>query len=309
MVDRPFGEGNAERGAVIWLSAEDSGHSCAAFDRGWSKPPFNHRPKAGCARRERTADAKRSGRPRRDCQRDGKIKADCGVPVRAIVIDPISAYMGGRAQGDSWKNSDVRHTMAPLLEFVGRVGISTLGITHFKKGRDADVLNRVIDSIALPALSRATCLVAPEKDDEGNTTGRRLFLVGKKNIARPVAGLAYKIVEKLIDNGRGDTMPAPCVEWAGYVAASADDALAEQPGKAAGKLEAAEDFLQLILADGSVSEKEIRKRAGEKHRFRTIQRAKEKLGIVSRKAGFDGEWCWQLPGYEVPEDRTMNCLG
>ena len=165
----PFGEGKAEQGAVIWLSAEDD-------------PADTTVPRliaAGANRRlifelkpvVRAESGLRTLNVAEDLDEIAsvieKIKADYGVPVRAIVIDPISAYMGGRAQGDSWKNSDVRHTMTPLLEFVARVGISTLGITHFKKGRDADVLNRVIDSIALPALSRATWLVAPEKDDEG----------------------------------------------------------------------------------------------------------------------------------------------
>jgi len=307
----PFGEGKAEQGAVIWLSAED--------DAADTTVP---RLIAAGANRRLIFELKpvvrvESGLRTLNVVEDlgeiasviGRIKADYGVPVKAIVIDPISAYMGGRAQGDSWKNSDVRHTMTPLLEFVARVGISTLGITHFKKGRDADVLNRVIDSIALPALSRATWLVAPEKDDEGNPTGRRLFLVGKKNIGRPVKGISYNIREKLIANGRGGTMPAPFVEWAGYVAATADDALAEQTGKAAGKLEAAEDFLQLILADGPMSEKEIRKRAGEKHRWRTLQRAKEKLRAVSKKSSFNGEWCWQLPRYEAHEDPDDELLG
>ncbi len=306
----PFGEGTAEQGAVIWLSAED--------DAADTTVP---RLIAAGANRRFIFELKpvvrvESGLRTLNVVEDldeiasviAKIKADYGVTVKAIVIDPISAYMGGRGQGDSWKNSDVRHTMTPLLEFVARVGISTLGITHFKKGRDADVLNRVIDSIALPALSRATWLVAPEKDDEGNPTGRRLFLVGKKNIGRPVKGIAYNIREKLIGNGRGGTMPAPFVEWAGYVAATADDALSEQSGKAS-KLEAAEDFLQLILADGPVSEKEIRKRAGEKHRSRTLQRAKEKLHIVSKKMSFNGEWHWMLPGDEESKDPDDELLG
>jgi hypothetical protein len=307
----PFGEGKAEQGAVIWLSAEDDTADttvprliAAGANR---RLIFELKPIVRGETGTRTLNVVEDlGEIARVIE---KIKETYGVPVRAIVIDPISAYMGGRAQGDSWKNSDVRHTMTPLLEFVARVGISTLGITHFKKGRDADVLNRVIDSIALPALSRATWLVAPEKDEEGNPTGRRLFLVGKKNIGRPVSGLAYKIVEKLIDNNRGGTMPAPCVEWAGVVVATADDALAEQTGNKAGKLEAAEDFLQLILADGPVSEREIRKRAGEKHRWRTLQRAKEKLGIVSKKIDFDREWCWQLPGCGAPEDPDHELLG
>ena len=53
-----------------------------------------------------------------------------------------------------------------------------------------------------------------------------------------------------------------------------------------------------ILVDGPVLEKEIRKRAGEKHRWRTLQRAKEKLGIISERAGGlagSGEWQWVFP--------------
>ena len=306
----PFGEGTAEQGAVIWLSAEDDPADttvprliAAGANR---RLIFELKPVVRVEGGMRTLNVVED--LAEIAQVIEKIKADYGVQVRAIVIDPISAYMGGRAQGDSWKNSDVRHTMTPLLEFVARFGISTLGITHFKKGKDADVLNRVIDSIALPALSRATWLVAPEKDDEGNPTGRRLFLVGKKNIGRPVKNLAYNIREKLIDNGRDGTMPAPYVEWAGVVADTADDALAEQAGKA-GKLEAAEDFLMRILGDGPISEKEIRKRAGEKHRWRTLQRAKEKLGIISERAGGlggSGEWQWVLPRGASTEDNDTD---
>jgi hypothetical protein len=294
----PFGEGKAQQGAVIWLSAED--------DAADTTVP---RLIAAGANRNlifelqsivRAEDRLRPFNVANDLEALAdvikRIKAQTGVPVRVIVIDPISAYMGGNSQTNSWKNSDVRNTMTPLNDFVAKVGISTIAITHFKKGRDDEnVLNKVIDSVALPALSRATWLVAPEKDDGGNLTGRRLFLTGKKNIGRPVAGLAYKIVEKLINNGRGGTMPAPKVEWAGIVAATADDAFTGNSGKAAGKLEAAEDFLQLVLADGPLSDREIRKRAGEKHRWRTLQRAKEKLGIISKKIGFDGQWYWQSP--------------
>lgn len=58
-----------------------------------------------------------------------------------------------------------------------------------------------------------------------------------------------------------------------------------------------------------MSEKEIRRRAGEKHRFRTLQRAKEKLGVLSKKSGFDREWCWQLPDCETLEDPDDELLG
>jgi hypothetical protein len=119
-----------------------------------------------------------------------------------------------------------------------------------------------------------------------------------------VSGLAYRIKEALVPNGKGGTMTAPFVAWDGVVAITADDAMAEHKGKE-GKAERAEDFLQLVLLDGPVSIKEIRKRAGEKHRWRTLERAKDKLGLISERAGGlarTGEWQWVLPGTEPVED-------
>ena len=91
--------------------------------------------------------------------------------------------------------------------------IAVVGITHFNKSNNANMLNRVIDSMALPAISRTTLLTAIDKDDDGNARFRSSTLLkGKKNIGRPMSGLVYKINERLIDNGKGGTMGAPYVE-------------------------------------------------------------------------------------------------
>jgi hypothetical protein len=69
------------------------------------------------------------------------------------------------------------------------------------------------------------------------------------------------------------------------------------------KLELAEEFLLLILADGAVPVKEIYKEGatawGVGLPERTIDRAKAVLGIVSKK---DGKvWFWELPSSESVE--------
>jgi hypothetical protein len=54
-----------------------------------------------------------------------------------------------------------------------------------------------------------------------------------------------------------------------------------------------------------LTEKEIRKRAGEKHRWRTLQCAKEKLAVISERAGSladAGEWQWVLRGTKSVDD-------
>ena len=304
----PFEEGKTEQGAVIWLAAEDTSADITV-----------PRLIAAGANRNFIADLNsivlvKDGQPRTlnivdDINHIGQVIRDveqrCKVPVRLLVIDPISAYMGGQKKGDTWKNSDVRNIMTPLLKLIEGTRIAVVGITHFNKSNNANVLNRVIDSMALPAISRATLLTAIDRDDDGKPNlDRRLLLKGKKNIGRPVPGLVYKINERLIDNGKGGTMGAPYVEWTGLVDKTADEALGEQTGNKAGKLEAAEDFLQLILIDGPLTDNEIRKKAGQRHSSRTLRRAKDKLGIKSERIGGlagGGKWKWALPEIEQTE--------
>jgi RecA-family ATPase len=192
-----FGEGTVEQGAVIWLSAEDTAADITV-------PRLMA---AGANLKlifELEATVRVDGGVRTFNIVDDldeltamidTIEREYKVPVKAIMIDPISAYMGGRSKGDTWKNSDVRNIMTPLLTFIGKAGVSVIGITHFNKSNDANVLNRVIDSMALPAISRTTLLTATEKDDDGTPTGRRLLLKGKQNISAdpcPVSPIGSK---------------------------------------------------------------------------------------------------------------------
>lgn len=50
--------------------------------------------------------------------------------VRLIVIDPISAYLGGT---DSHVNTRVRGLLSPLAEIASALGVATLAVTHLNK--------------------------------------------------------------------------------------------------------------------------------------------------------------------------------
>jgi hypothetical protein len=305
----PMGEGTTEKAASIWLTAEDS-----------SEDTITPRMMAAGANLDlvfelkATAHVEDSSRTLNivDDLKDiaamiEQIKTDNGVPVKTIVIDPISAYMGGRGKGDTWKNSDVRNIMTPLLEFIERTGISVIGITHFNKSNNANVLNRVIDSIALPALSRATWLTAIETDDDGRLTDRRLFLKGRQAVGEPVPGLAYKITGQMVDDGKGTMVRTSRVEWTGHVTATATEALGEQAGRSATKLEAAEDFLRAMLIKGPADVKDIMIAAERrKHSWATIRRAKDKLGIIAAPEGFgrNKTSLWAFPENTGPDDQV-----
>ncbi len=53
--------------------------------------------------------------------------------VRLIVIDPISAYMGGRTTADTYKNSEVRAVLGPLAEWAEKHNVAVLFVSHFIK--------------------------------------------------------------------------------------------------------------------------------------------------------------------------------
>jgi hypothetical protein len=91
------------------------------------------------------------------------------------------------------------------------------------------------------------------------------------------------------------------VDWeAEPVTITANDALAaEAGGTAARPSEEAESFLLDLLADGPVHSKQVEKEAREASlAWRTVRRAKDKLGVQVRRAqGMEGRgpWSWSLP--------------
>ncbi len=210
--------------------------------------------------------------------------------VRLVTIDPISAYLGSKA--DSYRNTEMRAVLAPLGEWASRHRVAVVFVTHFNKNGKGNALGRVTDSLAFTALARSFWLVVPEQDSAGSKTGRKLFVKGKQNIGKDPGGLAYRIEGATLPNG----VPTSRIVWDGTVDITADQALAEaQPRKPSPHLRAAEAFLADALALGAVSVAQLEadaKAAG--HSWATIRRAKETLQVQSAKDGVTG-WVWSLP--------------
>src|SRR4029450_6264221 len=65
--------------------------------------------------------------------------------VALVVIDPISAYLGGV---DSHKNADVRALLAPVSELAARQNVAIVGVSHLSKATGSKALMRVTGSLA-----------------------------------------------------------------------------------------------------------------------------------------------------------------
>ena len=200
--------------------------------------------------------------------------------VRLIVIDPISAYLGGV---DSHSNAEVRGILAPLAALAARFGVAVLCVTHLRKSAGAAIY-RAISSIAFAAAARAVWAVASDPEDGD----RRLLLGVKQNLSANAGGLAFRIETQ--NN-------VPRLAWEpGAVALDANEVLgnADMQQDQSERREVKE-WLKDLLADGPVAVKKIQaeaKAAGWS--WMTVRRAKEALPVVASKSGYQRKWEWRL---------------
>lgn len=80
-----------------------------------------------------------------------------------------------------------------------------------------------------------------------------------------------------------------------------DESQASEPavrGRPPVKIGMAVDFLRSVLANGPVSASELRRAAAEAGLgHQTVARARTKLGVVTRKSGYGGQWMVSMPVY------------
>ena len=222
---------------------------------------------------------------------------------RLIVIDPISAYIGG---GNDHHNAEVRRILSPLKAMAERLGLAVVLVSHVNKSGSAGAQQRVIGSVAYVGACRANFLFVKDRHDP---TGRRVLMLDNGgNLGPPAPTLAYSIED------RGD---GPRVEWFDEpVPITAEEAIAadraaHQAVPAAPERREAQGWLREVLRDGPVSAREVdaAARAAGLSRM-TLRRAKDRLRIESVKHGYgiQARWLWTLPGANDISSRPSKML-
>jgi hypothetical protein len=285
----PCKEGDAPLGKVIILSAEDDVATTI-------RPRFEAAGgDVGCCHVIEAVECEDgTGRRGFDLQKDLERLAqliEIIGDVKLIIIDPISAYLGGKI--DSHRNTDVRAVLAPLQDLASRCGATILGVSHLTKSGSNQAISRVTGSGAFVAAARSAWLVERDADDGK----RRLFLPIKNNLGVDSTGFAFSIVEKrTTDSG---LLYAAAVEWEDApVATTANEALAavaeERDGRKSESAEAAKKMLRDMLANGPVLVKTIEARAKELGIGDSSLRTAKKALCGPAHHRPDGAWEWSL---------------
>jgi putative DNA primase/helicase len=209
--------------------------------------------------------------------------------VSLIIVDPIVSAVAG----DSHKNAEVRRGLAPLVALAETQGAALLGISHFTKGTGGrDPLERVTGSVAFGAVARIVWVAARTELEDGSTA--HVLARAKSNIGPDEGGFRYEFQQ--VDLAQHPGIKASRVEWGTPLTGRARDLLAEpeQPTRGA-KTEDAEGWLEGVLKDGPVPVKQLQELAAVAgHAWRTVERAKPWIGVISRRSGPGGrtpfEW-------------------
>jgi hypothetical protein len=296
----PCGEGRAQQGKVIFMSAED-GIEDTIVPRLMAAGADLTRVRIVAAATKMDGTGRKTFSLKTDVDLLEELARQTGS-VRVIIVDPISAYMGG-ADGNG--NVETREVLEPLAEMANRLKIAVVAVTHLNKGGagNQNALNRFAGSIAFVAAARAAFAVIEDPDDGE----RRLLLQAKSNLGKKCEGLAFRLEQRLV---AGDIVSSNIMFEGGYVSASIDEALNASESRGGDRhtnKEEAANFLRTVLAGGALPVLQIESEARDAgllgpdrpiSQNKAFRSAREELGIAPQRHGgtaAKGQWVWGLP--------------
>jgi hypothetical protein len=204
-----------------------------------------------------------------------------------VAVDPIVAYLGGRI--DMHRANEIRSVLAPLSRLAGDYSCAVVAVLHLSKARSGRAVHAGLGSVDFSAAARSILLAGSSASDPD----ARALLHIKCNVAEQAPAIGYRI-----STGQ--------FEWTGPSTLAAADLLGPETAREQRTAEhEAVEWLEEVLSGGPVQVREVRREAGVAGQsWRTVERAKSKIGVRARRAGFGraGAWTWMLPAQRPPSD-------
>lgn len=194
--------------------------------------------------------------------------------ARLVVLDPIQGFLG--AAVDMHRANEIRPLMKRVAVLAEKYHCAIILIGHMNKNSNGKSSYRGLGSIDFQAAARSVLIVGRIKDEPEI----RVVCHVKSSLAPEGKSIAFRL-----DKDTG-------FEWIGEYDISADDLLSgDNRGK---KIHAAKEFLQEVLASGSVAQTKVAEEAESRGiKKKTLWNAKKELEIDSVKIG--NQWFWMLP--------------
>lgn len=193
--------------------------------------------------------------------------------AKLVVLDPIQGFLG--TDVDMHRANEIRPIMKHISELAEKYKCAIILIGHMNKCSVGKSAYRGLGSIDFQAAARSVLIVGRIKDEPEI----RVVCQTKSSLAPEAKAVAFRLNE---ETG---------FEWIGELDITADDLLS---GTVKGtKKQAAMDFLENLLADGQMSQKEIIELARQKDiSDKTLRNAKDELKIKSKRV--NNQWHWSF---------------
>ena len=194
--------------------------------------------------------------------------------ARLVVLDPIQSFLG--TDVDMHRANEIRPLMKRVAVLAEKYHCAIILIGHMNKNSNGKSSYRGLGSIDFQAAARSVLIVGRIKDEPEI----RVVCHVKSSLAPEGKSIAFRL-----DKDTG-------FEWIGEYDISADDLLSgDNRGQ---KIHAAKEFLQEVLASGSVAQTKVAEEAESRGiKKKTLWNAKKELEIDSVKIG--NQWFWMLP--------------
>ena len=205
-------------------------------------------------------------------------KAIVQTGARLIILDPIQAYMGEKA--DMNRANEVRPIFRRLADVAERTGCAVILIGHLNKAAGGQSAYRGLGSIDFRAAARSVLLIGRVKREPNI----RVIVHDKSSLAPEGKPMAF-----CLD-------PETGFEWVGEYDITADELLSGAGGNTATKTEQAETLILDLLADeNEMTSEEVMKAAAEvgisERTLKTARRNLETRIEVKRRGN---QWYYRL---------------
>lgn len=200
------------------------------------------------------------------------------LPRSLVVLDPLTALFSKKVSANN--DQSIRENLVAFAEVAAETGACLLFIRHLNKSNGRRALYRGTGSIGIAATARSTLLAGRHPDDPD----RRVLTHVKNNLGPEGPSLGYRLT----------TGPAgKVVAWDGATNVTADDVVREDAATAAAS-KLAEKWLKEMLTKGPVRATVIETAAAKAGIcFRTLKKAKHKIGADSRLVHTETERYWE----------------